>query len=95
MDDKSKKPPLTNDPPVPVEPPFDLSTWEGIPYLELRSDGCKAVMDDRPRDEHGLQKLCGRPQGIDIYGARSVYCTEHMKLYTASKNPPARRTFNG
>ena len=49
VDEKSKKPPLTNDPPVPVEPPFDLSTWEGIPYLELKSDGCKAVMDERGR----------------------------------------------
>lgn len=94
MDEKAKKPPLNNSPPVPVEPPFDLSTWKGVHYLDLKSDGCKAVLDLKSDD--GLHKLCGRTQGFDIYGSRSVYCAEHMKLYMAQpKTPPTRRTFNG
>jgi hypothetical protein len=59
-----------------------IRTWEGVDYLALPNNGCKAILD-RPRGGQWLlQKVCGKPRATDANGNRSSYCKVHMSLYS-------------
>jgi hypothetical protein len=67
-----------------------MSEEDGVPYFNQSDDGCKAVLDKRD-PEWKLPMVCGRNRDYGHSGARSPYCTEHLKRFT---NIPAtlRRT---
>jgi hypothetical protein len=69
----------------------DLSRWEGIDYLDLTPNGCKAILNTRG-GQWMLSKVCGRLRGYDANGNRSSYCKLHMKLYC---NPNPQRKSDG
>ena len=60
-----------------IIPQIDISKHEGIDYLELKANGCKAILD-RPRGGAWmLPMVCGLPRCSD-----GPYCRTHYRLYT-------------
>lgn len=54
---------------------------DGIDYLQLGPDGCKAILDKRGKD--GLWMCCGKPRQRD-----KPYCPGHVAAY----GPPDKRS---
>lgn len=63
----------------PTEPEPDP---EGVNYLDLKPDGCKAILDKR--GDLGLSMVCGRLRCYDDQGNRSSYCRPHYERYNNS-----------
>jgi hypothetical protein len=64
----------------------ELSQWEGVDYLSLKPNGCKAIMPTRGGDWM-LQRVCGKLRGYDASGNRSSYCPAHIRLYCNPNSP--------
>jgi len=77
--------------PVTVKEIEDLKHWEGVDYLDLTPNGCKAILDTRG-GQWMLSKVCGRLRGYDANGNRSSYCKLHMRMYC---NPNPQRKNDG
>jgi hypothetical protein len=72
--------------PAPPEPQFEP---EGVNYMDLQPDGCKAILDKR--GELDLPMVCGRLRGYDDKGARSSYCRMHYERYNNPQPGISRR----
>jgi hypothetical protein len=66
----------------------DLTKHEGVDYLDLPADGCKALLNKRS-GPWNLWRCCGLPQGPDLEDRQSSYCPQHFRLYT---HPVTSRT---
>jgi hypothetical protein len=56
---------------------IDINQHDGIDYLELKANGCKAILD-RPRGGAWmLPMVCGLPRCNE-----GPYCRTHYRLYT-------------
>ena len=84
---------LCDDPTEPLEPPPEAQ--EGIDYLDLRDDGCKAILDQR--GANGLFRVCGKLRGYDASGARTPYCPDHYEKFHVQRHVVHydRRYMNG
>ena len=67
----------------------ELSRNAGVNYLDLRKDGCKALLDTRGDDK--LPRCCGLPRGLDYNGKLSEYCQTHFRLYHYPSSPSVRK----
>jgi len=67
----------------------DLTQHDGVDYLDLPADGCKALLDKRS-GPWNLLRCCGLPQGPDVEDRQSSYCPQHFRLYTYPVTPRMR-----
>lgn len=74
---KTNKPKKTR-PMTERKPVIDLSTHEGIDYLDLQPWQCKAIIDGPRAGPWLLHKVCGLPR---LHGL--PYCRGHNRLYTS------------
>ena len=58
--------------------------FDGVEYLDLSGEGCKAVLEDR--GQFGLRKCCGRLRALTGKGSLSPYCDHHTEAYS----PPSQ-----
>ena len=64
-----------------------IAKHPGVEYLENDPRGCKAIMPTRGGPWE-LQRVCGRPRGLDYNGCISSYCPLHYRMFTT---PSARK----